>query len=90
MSKQESHICFETEPRWTYQKIRVRGRPASVCKNGLKQLFLPILIISNSKYPISLLSDWVAPNAVLIENINIREGSSIWHGVTLRGDTSSI
>ena len=46
--------------------------------------------ISNSKYPKSLLSDWVAPNAVLIGNINIGEGSSIWHGVTLRGDTSSI
>jgi carbonic anhydrase/acetyltransferase-like protein (isoleucine patch superfamily) len=46
--------------------------------------------ISNSKYPKSLDADWVAPNAVLIGDIEMGEGSSVWHGVTLRGDQSSI
>jgi carbonic anhydrase/acetyltransferase-like protein (isoleucine patch superfamily) len=42
--------------------------------------------ISNSKYPKSLDADWVAPNAVLVGDISLGEGSSVWHGVTLRGD----
>lgn len=46
--------------------------------------------ISNSKYPRSVLSDWVAPNAVLIGDVTLDEGSSVWHGATLRGDTASI
>ena len=46
--------------------------------------------LSNSKYPRTLLSDWIAPNAVLIGDVSIGEGSSIWHGVTLRGDTAQI
>lgn len=46
--------------------------------------------ISNSKYPRSVLSDWVAPNAVLIGDVSMDEGSSVWHGATLRGDTASI
>jgi len=35
-----------------------------------------------------LSADWVAPNAVLIGDVSIGEGSSIWHGVTIRGDTA--
>lgn len=40
----------------------------------------------NGKYPDVLSSDWVAPNAVLIGDVAMKEGSSVWHGVTLRGD----
>jgi len=46
--------------------------------------------ISNTWYPKSLDADWVAPNAVLIGNVEMKEGSSAWHGVTLRGDTAAI
>jgi len=46
--------------------------------------------ISNNKYPRSLDADWVAPNAVLIGDIKMGDGSSVWHGVTMRGDTASI
>jgi len=42
--------------------------------------------ISNSKYPRAVLSDWIAPNAVLVGDLTTKEGSSIWHGATLRGD----
>lgn len=44
--------------------------------------------ISNTLYPKSLDADWVAPNAVLIGDVEMKEGSSVWHGVTLRGDTA--
>jgi carbonic anhydrase/acetyltransferase-like protein (isoleucine patch superfamily) len=46
--------------------------------------------ISNSKYPKTLDADWVAPNAVLIGDIQMGEGSSVWHGVTIRGDQSAV
>ena len=46
--------------------------------------------ISNSKYPKTLDADWVAPNAVMIGDIKMGEGSSVWHGATLRGDTAEI
>ena len=46
--------------------------------------------ISNTKYPKTLDADWVAPNAVMIGDIKMGEGSSVWHGTTVRGDTASI
>ena len=46
--------------------------------------------ISNSKYPKTLDADWIAPNAVLVGDIKMGDGSSAWHGVTLRGDTAEI
>jgi len=46
--------------------------------------------ISNAKFPKTLDADFVAPNAVLIGDIEMDEGSSVWHGATLRGDTASI
>ena len=46
--------------------------------------------ISNTKYPRTLDADFVAPNAVVIGDVKMGEGSSIWHGTTLRGDTASI
>jgi carbonic anhydrase/acetyltransferase-like protein (isoleucine patch superfamily) len=46
--------------------------------------------ISNAKYPKTLDADWVAPNAVLIGDVQMEDGSSVWHGVTLRGDTAAI
>lgn len=45
---------------------------------------------SNSVFPKTLDADFVAPNAVLIGDVKMGEGSSTWHGTTLRGDTASI
>ena len=46
--------------------------------------------ISNSKFPRTLDADFVAPNAVLIGDILMGKGSSVWHGCILRGDKSKI
>ena len=46
--------------------------------------------ISESKYPKLLDSDWIAPNAVVIGDVKVGEGSSIWHGVIVRGDTAAV
>ncbi len=35
-------------------------------------------------------ADWIAPNATVIGDVSVREGSSLWHGVTVRGDTAEI
>ena len=32
----------------------------------------------------------MAPNATVIGDVRLGEGSSLWHGVILRGDTASI
>ena len=37
------------------------------------------------KSPDGLDADWVAPNAVLIGDVKLNPGSSVWHGVTMRG-----
>ena len=44
----------------------------------------------NNTYPKTLLADWVAPNAVVVGDIEMGEGSSAWHGTKLRGDTAQI
>lgn len=42
---------------------------------------------ANGKYPnAALTADWIAPNAVLVGDVAMKEGSSVWHGATLRGD----
>jgi carbonic anhydrase/acetyltransferase-like protein (isoleucine patch superfamily) len=46
--------------------------------------------ISTTKYPKALDADWVAPNAVLVGDVSIDDGASVWHGATLRGDTAEI
>lgn len=40
--------------------------------------------------PDTLATDWVAPNATVIGNVSIKEGSSVWHGAILRGDLNKI
>jgi carbonic anhydrase/acetyltransferase-like protein (isoleucine patch superfamily) len=37
-----------------------------------------------------LQGDWIAPNATVIGDVKLGAGSSIWHGVIIRGDTASI
>jgi carbonic anhydrase/acetyltransferase-like protein (isoleucine patch superfamily) len=46
--------------------------------------------VSDSKFPKLLDSDWVAPNATIIGDVHLAEGSSLWHGAILRGDTAKI
>ena len=45
---------------------------------------------SNSRFPRILDADFVAPNAVVVGDVRMGEGSSVWHGVTLRGDNNRI
>ena len=80
-------------------KIRAMGRDVFARGNEMqgamahKDYMVPSLRcvpISNSKYPKTLDADWVAPNAVMIGDISMEEGSSVWHGATLRGDHSAI
>jgi carbonic anhydrase/acetyltransferase-like protein (isoleucine patch superfamily) len=37
-----------------------------------------------------LTADWVATNAVLVGDVTLGSGSSVWHGTKLRGDTCPI
>ena len=46
--------------------------------------------VSDSKYPRLLSSDWVAPNATVIGDVQLGEGASLWHGVVVRGDTAAV
>jgi len=46
--------------------------------------------ISASKFPRLLDSDWVAPNATVIGDVNLAAGASLWHGVIVRGDTAQV
>lgn len=46
--------------------------------------------ISDSKYPRVLGADWVAPNATVIGDVKLAEGSSLWHGTIVRGDTLAV
>ena len=35
-------------------------------------------------------ADWIAPNATIIGDVHLGQGSSMWHGVIARGDTAQI
>lgn len=44
----------------------------------------------NGKRPVVAASAFVAPNAVLVGDVTIDEGASVWYGAVLRGDFGSI
>jgi len=46
--------------------------------------------ISASKFPRLLDGDWVAPNATVIGDVQLGEGSSLWHSTIVRGDTAQV
>lgn len=48
------------------------------------------VVDANGRFPNALDADWVAPNATLVGDVTMKEGSSVWHGVKLRGDLSKI
>lgn len=56
----------------------------------MPQPSLRCIPISDSKYPKLLDSDWIAPNAVVIGDVKLAEGTSLWHGVIVRGDTAAV
>lgn len=35
-------------------------------------------------------ADWVAPNATIIGDVELENGSSVWHTAIVRGDTAKI
>lgn len=38
--------------------------------------------------PDAFQAEWVAPNATLVGDVTVGEGSSLWHGVVLRGSSA--
>lgn len=44
--------------------------------------------LSETVYPRLLDADWVAPNATVIGDVELKEGASLWHGTIVRGDTA--
>jgi carbonic anhydrase/acetyltransferase-like protein (isoleucine patch superfamily) len=41
-------------------------------------------------YPKLLEGDWVAQNATVIGDVELKQGASLWHGTIVRGDTAQI
>ena len=50
----------------------------------------PLLVPYNGKSPVIAADAFIAPNAVLIGDIVVGQGSSIWYGCTVRGDVNTI
>lgn len=46
--------------------------------------------LSDTVFPKLLKSDWVAPNATVIGDVEVGEGSSLWFGTVVRGDSASV
>lgn len=46
--------------------------------------------LSSTIFPKLLKSDWVAPNATVIGDVEVGEGSSLWWGTVVRGDLSKV
>jgi len=44
--------------------------------------------LSETVFPKLLTSDWVAPNATVVGDVEVGEGTSLWFGTVVRGDTS--
>tara|TARA_B110000285_G_C15027973_1_gene565197 strand:+ start:48 stop:338 length:291 start_codon:yes stop_codon:yes gene_type:complete len=93
----KSHIYYALENSTAALGPKIRKMGQAYYQRGLDmqgnmghedtmQPSLRCVPISNSKYPRAVLSDWIAPNAVLIGDVTTKEGSSVWHGATLRGD----
>ena len=55
--------------------FRFQVSQASRCKNSIIKI---------------LQADWIAPNATVIGDVKLCNGSSFWHGVIARGDTAEI
>ena len=88
------NVTFKTGPslrrlgrNWFAQGMELQGTAAHT---DTMQPSLRCIPISSSKYPRALDADWVAPNAVLVGDVTLGEGSSAWHGAKLRGDKTKI
>lgn len=46
--------------------------------------------LSPQQTPDAFDAEWVAPNATVVGDVKVGPGSSLWHGVILRGDTGAI
>ena len=46
--------------------------------------------LNDTVFPKLLKADFVAPNATVIGDVEIGEGSSLWFGTVIRGDTSKV
>jgi len=50
----------------------------------------PLLVPYHGKSPVIAADAFIAPNAVLIGDIVVGQGSSVWYGCTVRGDVNFI
>lgn len=46
--------------------------------------------VDKKNYPRLLQSEWIAPNATILGNVETGKYSSLYHGVIIRGDTANI
>lgn len=73
-----------------------------VISTGSKAAFLPVhiedepycrqrqLITLGNRVPVVAPDTWIAPNAVVIGDVDLYDRTSIWYGCVLRGDLNSI
>lgn len=47
-------------------------------------------MLMNTQDIIFIQADWVAPNCAVIGDVTMGAGSSLWHGVVVRGDTAQV
>jgi carbonic anhydrase/acetyltransferase-like protein (isoleucine patch superfamily) len=79
----------------------VRGFGQGIYNSGTKmqgdlahedtiQPSLRAVALSDTVFPKLLDGDWVAPNATVVGDVELGEGSSVWFGAVLRGDKGAI
>ena len=49
-----------------------------------------MLTLTHNNGFLFLQGDWVAPNPTVIGDVQLGEGSSLWHSVIVRGDTAKV
>ena len=69
------------------QGIDLQGEFANPDKLQPSMRCIPL---SNTIYPKLLEADWVAPNATVIGDVELKEGASLWFGTIVRGDTAQV
>ncbi|CAG9467687.1 unnamed protein product [Pedinophyceae sp. YPF-701] len=47
-------------------------------------------MVIGDRWPVVDADAWLAPNAVVVGDVDVHSGCSIWHGAVIRGDLSSV
>jgi carbonic anhydrase/acetyltransferase-like protein (isoleucine patch superfamily) len=85
-------VALAPKIRQIGQQLYARGvaLQGNLAHEDTLQPSLRCLPSADGKFPNAFVSDWIAPNAVMVGNVSVGEGSSVWHGATLRGDQAKI